>query len=313
MFKRLLQLFFISFIISFSLGRLYNSTLENDFQGSYTEEEYSNLFTNNSLLIAKDTASPRISQRPLLGQRVEIEPEEPNTETPSTKPEPTPKTTPKPTPTSKPGVKIAYLTFDDGPSKNTVKILDILKDYNIKATFFVNGRSGEEYEEIYRRIVREGHKLGNHTYSHDYKKIYSSVDSFIADYKKLNNHLYKITGVVPDIMRFPGGSNNQVSWKYSGKGFMKNQLIPAIKSKGYVYFDWNVSCGDADGGHPSKETLVKNVKDTLRNQNNAVILFHDSSGASNTPSALPEIIDYLKEKGYSFDTLTRDSPSCKFR
>ena len=124
--------------------------------------------------------------------------------------------------------KIAYLTFDDGPSINTGKILDILKRYDIKATFFVVGRSDDNSKNLYKRIVKEGHAIGNHTYSHEYKTLYSSEENFLSDFKKLEHHIYDITGIKMDIMRFPGGSNTIIPNKYSDDKFMVRMIAKML-------------------------------------------------------------------------------------
>jgi peptidoglycan/xylan/chitin deacetylase (PgdA/CDA1 family) len=135
--------------------------------------------------------------------------------------------------------KEIYLTFDDGPSELTPVVLDILYEYKIKGTFFVNGRKTNIGWDLYKRIVDEGHSIGNHTYSHDYSKIYTSEDSFVLDFKQLEDLLYEKVGVRPKIMRFPGGSNNTISKKCGSENLMK-KLSESMKNMGYQYFDWNV-------------------------------------------------------------------------
>jgi peptidoglycan/xylan/chitin deacetylase (PgdA/CDA1 family) len=200
--------------------------------------------------------------------------------------------------------KIAYLTFDDGPSVNTVKILDILKQYNIKATFFVNGNAS--MKNLYKRIVNEGHSIGNHTYSHNYKSIYSSVDEYIADMNKLNNLLKETTGVTPTIVRFPGGSNNTVSIKYGGEDIMK-EIVKKVVNMGYQYFDWNVSSTDAEKVKQDKDIIVKSALDGAKNKNKIVVLMHDVAAKTTTVEALPEIIEGLIKQGFKFESLDKDS------
>jgi len=200
--------------------------------------------------------------------------------------------------------KIAYLTFDDGPSANTKQILDILKKYNIKATFFVNGNASKK--DLYKQIVNEGHTIGNHTYSHDYKNIYSSVEGYIGDMNKLNDFLEEVTGIRPTIVRLPGGSNNTVSHKYGGTKIMK-QIVQKVTDKGYQYFDWNVSSTDAEKVKQDKDIIVKSVLEGAKNKNKAVILMHDSAPKTTTVEALPEIIDGLIKQGFKFDSLDEDS------
>lgn len=200
--------------------------------------------------------------------------------------------------------KKAYLTFDDGPSANTEQILDILKKYNIKATFFVTGNSSNK--ELYRRIVNEGHAIGNHTYSHNYKSIYSSVDAFMEDLERLNKFLEETTGVRPDIVRIPGGSNNQVSKKYGGEDIME-KIVKKVVEEGYQYFDWNVTSTDAEKVKQDKEVIVEAVLKGTKDKTNAVILMHDSAPKTTTVEALPEIIEGLIQQGYKFDTLDKNS------
>lgn len=192
--------------------------------------------------------------------------------------------------------KIAYLTFDDGPSSNiTPKILDILDRYQIKATFFVIGKMAETHPHILRRMQAEGHFVSNHSYSHDYKKIYASPAAFIEDIKKCDEVLASILGesYTSKIIRFPAGS--------FGK---KKQLIrEAVKDSGYEYLDWNALNGDAEALHVSTEKLMDRIVETTRSRDQAVILMHDSNTKHTTVEALPAILDYLQSQGYVFKTL----------
>jgi peptidoglycan/xylan/chitin deacetylase (PgdA/CDA1 family) len=207
--------------------------------------------------------------------------------------------------------KVIFLTFDDGPSKNTPKILDILKKYNVKATFFVIGDNTEFGKEMYKRIVSEGHSIGNHTYSHKYEIIYSSVEAYLEDTEKLNRLILKTTGVKPDIIRFPGGSNNHVSWKYGGRDFME-KLIKKIQEKGYDYFDWDVSSTDASRAELGKQEIINAVINGVGCRQKAIVLMHDNTQKETTMEALPEIIKKLKDKGYSFEILAKDSYTAHF-
>lgn len=182
-----------------------------------------------------------------------------------------------------------YLTFDDGPSANTDEILDILKEYNVKATFFVVGKEEAKYLESYKRIVAEGHTLGMHSYSHKYNEIYSSLDSYRVDLKKLQDFIVQITGVMPTIVRFPGGSSNQVS------KVDIQELIAYLDKEGITYYDWNISSGDANSGFISTQQIVSNSVDRLEYMNDeAVILMHDSSNKKTTVEALPIIIERIQ-------------------
>lgn len=210
----------------------------------------------------------------------------------------TAKTT-KATTAPQPNAKVAYLTFDDGPSANTKKILDVLDKYKIKATFFVIYHSGQE--SLYKEIVKRGHALGLHSYTHEYSTIYKSETAFWNDQTKLADYLEKTTGVRPKILRFPGGASNTVSRSYC-KGIM-TALTASAGKKGFSYFDWNVDSGDADANCVSASKIVSRVKSGLGSQKKPVILMHDTAAKTTTPEALPEVITYLKDKGYSFGKL----------
>lgn len=185
------------------------------------------------------------------------------------------------------GMKRIYLTFDDGPSSNTDKILDILDSYGIKATFFVLGKSG--YDEQYKRIVSEGHTLAMHSYSHKYSEIYQSLDTYKADLLKLHDFLYELTGVDSKIVRFPGGSSNTISKVDMG------ELISYLDEQNMIYFDWNVSSQDASSVTKSAQEIADNVINGLGKFNNSVVLFHDASNKDTTVEALPIIIDKVLE------------------
>ena len=201
--------------------------------------------------------------------------------------------------------KVAYLTFDDGPSENTGKILDILDEYNVKATFFVIYH--KNMESAYRDIVARGHTIALHTYSHSYRKIYKSEDAYFSDLQKIHDFVQETTGVDSRIMRFPGGSSNTISRKYN-KGIMK-KLKKSVVEKGYIYHDWNVDSTDAAGVNRPVETLLKNVKKDLTSHRKSDILMHDTgSSKQTTVDALPAIIEYIRSEGYEMEALTEDSP-----
>lgn len=184
-------------------------------------------------------------------------------------------------------IRRVYLTFDDGPSINTDRILDILAQYGVKATFFVVGKNG--YTEQYQRIVEEGHTLGMHSYSHRYSEIYASLDAYKEDLTKLHDFLYELTGEDCNIVRFPGGSSNTIS-----KVDMQ-ELIHYLNQENMVYFDWNVSSGDASGESKNADQIVNNVLNQIDKYNNVVILFHDAAGKGTTVDALSEIIEKILE------------------
>ena len=207
-------------------------------------------------------------------------------------------------------VKYAYLTFDDGPSDNTIKILDFLKANNIKATFFVIGTKG--YDDVYKRIVDEGHTLAVHSNTHRYSDIYLSVYAFMQDINALGDKLEKITGVRPKIMRFPGGSNNTVSYKYGGKELM-DKLTAEVTKNGYIYYDWNVDSSDASSNNRDKNAIFNAVMQGVNNKDQAIILMHDAAAKTSTVEALPLIVSGLRKKGYVFETITEETPPVQFK
>ena len=207
----------------------------------------------------------------------------------------------------------AYLTFDDGPSGNTIRVLDILKSNNIRGTFFVTGNNTTGSNDVYRRIVREGHALGNHTYTHNFEKIYESPESFMEDFMKLENFLKELTGVRTDIMRFPGGSASQMAQDVSGYNIIVEDLISRVTGKGYDYFDWNVSSGDGTANLP-KDEIVDNVSEAADRVNgDIVVLFHDIDSKDSTVAALPEVIRELEKRGYTFLPLKHGAINIKHR
>jgi peptidoglycan/xylan/chitin deacetylase (PgdA/CDA1 family) len=200
--------------------------------------------------------------------------------------------------------RIAYLTFDDGPSANTEVILKILKEYNIKATFFVVRR--EKYSYLYKRIIEEGHTLGGHSSSHVYKNIYKCADSYYKDINSLNKYVYSCTGEKFEIIRFPGGSNNTISERYGGSGIMST-ITSLAESKGYEYYDWNV----CPIGTSSKE-IASDVEVQCKYKKSAVILLHDAPNDIETVQAIREIINNLHIQGYKFKRIDKDTPVVKF-
>lgn len=206
--------------------------------------------------------------------------------------------------------KIAYLTFDDGPSSNTKAILDILDEHNIKATFFVNGHPG--LEPLYKEIHDRGHVIANHTYSHDYSYVYASEENFKADVKKLEDFIEKATGEKPaKILRFPGGSNNQVSWQYSGRSFMK-KLVKDMTEEGYTFFDWNLDSTDASAYRQKESRIISSILDNAKYVRKANVLMHDLGPKTTTVDALPAVIKGLEEQGFIFDSLNENSYKAQF-
>lgn len=193
-----------------------------------------------------------------------------------------------------------YLTFDDGPSAVTEQVLNTLDKYNAKATFFVLGSDDEYIHSLYRQIVRRGHTLAMHSYSHDYAKIYDSTGAFVEDMNRLYTVLEEVTGESPVLFRFPGGANNDRLVKKDKSG----ELIEEMTSRGFIYHDWNASGEDAAFLPPTKEQIAQSVISTVGGKKHAVVLLHDSANKSTTADALPAIIETLEGKGYKFDKLT---------
>lgn len=181
-----------------------------------------------------------------------------------------------------------YLTFDDGPSENTNAILDILADHDVKATFFVVGREDDESKEAYQRIVNEGHTLGMHSYSNKYSVIYQSRDAFVSDYQKLHDYLREVTGVDSKYYRFPGGSSNQIS------NVPMADLIAYLDERNVVYYDWNVTSGDAATTAFSAEEIVEKVTEDVVKYKTSVVLLHDADDKQTTVEALAPLIEALE-------------------
>jgi peptidoglycan/xylan/chitin deacetylase (PgdA/CDA1 family) len=203
------------------------------------------------------------------------------------------------------GKKTCYLTFDDGPSSNTDKILKVLDEYHIKATFFVTGTSPKDFHYI-KEAYEKGHTIGLHTYSHDYELIYSSLKNYINDLNKIKDVVYEQTGVYTKFMRFPGGSSNLVSKKYN-VGIMK-RLTKKVIDLGYQYYDWTSINGDGEG-IKTVNGLKKKAIEEIGDKEDIMFLMHDSSGQDNTVKALPAILDYLIKKGYQFEVIDQYSPT----
>ena len=180
-----------------------------------------------------------------------------------------------------------YLTFDDGPSIYTDEILDILDEYDVKATFFVVGKETETAEEAMKEIVARGHTLGMHSYSHKYTEIYASLESFEEDFTEIRDLLYEVTGVESVVYRFPGGSSNTIS-KIDMSDFAEY-----LDTQGVRFFDWNISSGDGGRKQLSVDELVENVTSRIEQRETAVILMHDSADKLTTVEALPTIIENI--------------------
>lgn len=198
--------------------------------------------------------------------------------------------------------KVCYLTFDDGPSDNTLKVLNILDEYNVKATFFVIKNSKSDY---IKTAALKGHTIGLHTASHSYPDIYSSEDAYYADLKAVSDIVEAQTGKKSNIIRFPGGSSNKISSQYS-VGLM-TKLTKSVVDSGYYYYDWNVDSGDASGNNVRPAIIRNNVLKSAKGKMSICVLMHDTSSKSTTVQALPGIIEGLTSMGYRFAALTEDS------
>lgn len=203
------------------------------------------------------------------------------------------------------GENIVYLTFDDGPSYNTSKILDILDEHNVKATFFVTG-NGQAYNQNIKRAYDAGHTIGLHTYSHNYGKVYASKENYFKDLKQVSDMVEDITGKKSHYIRFPGGSSNTVSADYT-KNIM-TELSKDVLDRGYQYYDWNISSEDATGNNISTSRIIEAA--TRADEGNVIILFHDASNKDTTVEALPKIIEHYKRLGFRFSAITDESYTC---
>ncbi len=196
--------------------------------------------------------------------------------------------------------KRAFLTFDDGPSSTvTPKILDTLKQEDVKATFFVLGTMVKSNKEILKRENEEGHYIANHGYSHVYRSIYANENNPLEEYNKTNKLIQEALNdenYHSNVFRFPGGS---VGGYYDK---IKTKAKKKFEKNGIAYLDWNCLTNDSDGAD-TKNKIMKNLKETSKNKNSIVILMHDAPNKDLTAQTLPDVIDYLKGKGYSFKSL----------
>ncbi len=194
-----------------------------------------------------------------------------------------------------------YLTFDNVPSEHTSEILDVLEEYGVKATFFVNGSQDEEMIPVYKRIVDEGHTLGMNSYSNQYSVIYQSEEAFEQDYMTLKNFLKQTTGVDSFYYRFPGGSSNLIS------NVPMDYFIHYLNTQGIVYYDWNVSAGDGASTVYTSEEIVENVTDDVVKYKTSVVLLHDGKDKSATVEALGPLIEALEGMGAQILPIDEDT------
>lgn len=200
------------------------------------------------------------------------------------------------------GGKVVYLTFDDGPGLYTQNILNTLSKYNVKATFFVTNQF-PKYQYLIAEEAKRGHVVAVHTYSHNYN-VYNSVDTYVNDFNKMNEIIKNHTGSYSKIFRFPGGSSNTISRRYSAG--VVSRIASTMTSKGYVYFDWNISSGDA-AGYSSSKIYSAVINGVGRCGSTCVVLMHDINGK--TASALDPILSELTKKNYNFGTLSTSTPT----
>lgn len=202
--------------------------------------------------------------------------------------------------------KVVYLTFDDGPTKNSMRIMNVLDKYHVKGTFFVTGQQPRSFKYI-RTMAKRGHAIGIHTYSHDYAKVYRSVSAFNKDCAKIQNVVKKETGHKTYLVRFPGGTNNTVSRHYGYK--IMTKLTKTVTRAGFNYVDWNAETGDATGRRMTPSQLARNACVSM---NSVVVLMHDTDAKNNTVRALPQIIRYYKARGYTFKKVDKNT-RCRFK
>lgn len=189
--------------------------------------------------------------------------------------------------------KVVYLTFDDGPSDRvTPRILDILKEEQVKATFFIVGKNAETRKYLVKREIDEGHSVGVHSYSHIYKEIYSSAESLLKDIDKCNEVIKEVSGKRTSLYRFPGGSYG-----------LSTSLIDAVTEHGMKYFDWNASTRDAELFQATPDQLYKAAVSTQKDDENIILLSHDTTNKTATIDALKLIISHYKALGYAFSAL----------
>ncbi len=208
------------------------------------------------------------------------------------KPEKTSTAKPTAKPTDDTNRKKVYLTFDDGPGSQTGKILDVLKKNHVKATFFVTGKEDASSKKMYQRIVKEGHTLAMHSYSHIQDVIYDSKEAFEKDLKQINRCLYEATGVHTKFYRFPGGSSTQ------NTSLPIRNFIDVLNKNHYLYLDWNVISPDINNANATKEQVVTGVMQGVDAYDTAVVLMYDVADKPMTVKALPSIIKQIKVKNY---------------
>ncbi|QLY81055.1 polysaccharide deacetylase [Clostridium intestinale] len=189
--------------------------------------------------------------------------------------------------------KIIYLTFDDGPTKLSNDILDILKEENVKATFFVIGEQIKDNKETLIRMNNDGHSIGLHSYTHKRENLYLSKASFLSEMKKTQSEIKDLIGLETNILRFPFGCNN-ISYK------INNSMVELLHEENLKIYDWTQDSGDGANYNLEPNKIFKN---SISEKDSIILLLHCSNKHKNTVKALPYIIKYYKEKGYTFKTI----------
>lgn len=197
--------------------------------------------------------------------------------------------------------KHCYLTFDDGPTENiTPQVLDVLRRYNVKATFFEVGSLIEANPDMARRVYEEGHLIANHSQGHNYEKLYASTEAFMTEMRSCEAAIRSVMNGEDTfhLMRFPGGSYNA-----GDHAAIKQECKEVLKQNNFYYIDWNSLNGDAEGKSKNAQELLEYLKQTSQGYNNLIVLMHDASSKQATADALPSIIEYLASEGYTFHRL----------
>ncbi|WP_186786172.1 polysaccharide deacetylase family protein [Paenibacillus agilis] len=198
--------------------------------------------------------------------------------------------------------KVVYLTFDDGPSKHTADVLDILERENVKATFFVLGKQVKQHPELLKRIDKEGHAIGNHSYNHAYKKLYSDFRHFWQQIRDTGQVIKEVVGYEPRLVRAPGGTYLNFDRQY----------FQLLSQAGYIVHDWHVDSGDSKRSGVPESEIMKSIRAGVRLPH-TVVLMHDSAGHGETVKALPDIIKFYRDKGYTFEIMTPDLEPVQFK
>jgi len=191
--------------------------------------------------------------------------------------------------------RVVYITFDDGPSPNTIRILDTLKEYGVKATFFTIGSMAKEYPDIIRRVYDEDHVIGNHSQSHKYAAIYKNKSAFADSVHQWEDTMLDIIGrpITHKLFRFPGGSFSKEAKPFRDKAL----------DMGYTCFDWTVDSRDAMWKLAKPEVLMDNIREGSKDRDEVILLLHDSPAKTTSADILPDVIEYYRDNGYVFGTL----------